>query len=86
MPAQAMSLKSVEVMGRSWWMWSIWRAGTHIKKKRDGGGEVLEAHFKLVAWSLKSKSFFSAFPDVLEDHAQNGANLSWWLAHRKGSA
>ena len=82
MPAATRSLNSVEVLGRSWWAWSIWIAVTHRKKK----GGFLEAHFKLVAWTLKSKGSLGAFPDVLEDHIHDEANLSWWSAHRKVSA
>lgn len=84
LPRTKMPLNSVEVPGSSWWAWSIWIAVTHSKKKKGGG--FLEAHFKLIAWMLKSKSSLGAFPDVFGDRIHDGANLSWWLAHRMVSA
>lgn len=81
MPAATRSLNSVEVLVG---MAHLDSSDTQEKKGKKRG--FLETHFKLVAWTLKSKGSLAAFPDVLEDHIHDEANLSWCLAHRKLSA
>lgn len=59
LPRTKMPLNSVEVLGSSWWAWSIWIAVTHSKKKKGRG--VSGGTFQAGCLDAKEQEFLGCF-------------------------